>query len=60
MAKLQDNLEKVSKPDHRTMSIRMLQSQQLMLRRESKRRGLRIRDLIMKAVRFYIKQDEVT
>lgn len=46
--------------DYRNVSIRMSQNQQNIIRREAKRRGLRIRDLIARSVKFYIQHGEDT
>lgn len=43
-----------AKVDCRNISIRLTQSQQALLRRESKKRGWRIRDLISRSVKFYL------
>ncbi len=47
-----------AKVDCRSISIRLTQSQQTMLRREAKKRGWRIRDLISRSVKFYIANED--
>lgn len=43
----------------RAMSIKMTVGQHLFLSKEAKKRGLRARDLIIKAVKQYIQQEKI-